>query len=437
MKVSKLLLPVLKKNPNDASIASHRLMLRAGMIRQITSGIYAWLPLGLRVLKKIENIVRQNHNRHSAQEIIMPCIQPVELWQQSGRFGNKEGDLSTQMLLMEDRHHIPMVFAPTAEEVVCKLFKENIHSYKELPLNLYQIQWKFRDEIRPRFGVMRCREFLMKDAYSFHINQEDAHKEYHNMMRCYLNIFSDIGLNAIPVLANTGSIGGDLSHEFHVLANTGESKIFYDKNLEQYLIDGNITLEGLNKYYAMEEEKHDPTQCPVSNDQLLEKRGIEVGHIFYLGDKYSKKLGLQVQNADGKLVTPVMGTYGIGVSRLVGAVIEASHDINGIIWPQSIAPYDVVVINLKPQDKECSENCEQIIQQLTAMNYDVLYEDTNCSAGEKFSTMDLIGIPYQIILGPQGLSNKTADIKTRTTGEKQSVNIDSISAYFHNLLQSV
>lgn len=404
MKASQLFAPILKENPSEASIVSHQLMLRCAMIRQIAAGIYAWLPLGLRVLQKIENIVRKNHNNAGAQEVLLPCIQPVEFWRESGRYQSEQGDLSEQMLIMKDRHEVEMVFAPTAEEVICFLFRNNVQSYKHLPLNLYQIHWKFRDEIRPRFGVMRGREFLMKDAYSFHLDEESARKEYVNMMRCYLNIFKDCGLKAVPVLAGTGSIGGDLSHEFHVLANTGESNIFYEKRLEEYLSSNEeISLESLNKYYAMEEEKHNPAACKIKEEDLLERRGIEVGHVFYLGDKYSKILGLKVQDKAGQLITPVMGTYGIGVSRLVGAIIEAHHDEKGIIWPESVAPFKVAVINLKPSNPELEYICNEIIAKLRALKIEILYEDTSDSVGQKFAKMDLLGIPYHIAIGPKAL----------------------------------
>lgn len=428
MKASQLFAPILKENPSEASIVSHQLMLRCGMIRQISAGIYAWLPLGLRVLQKIENIVRKNHNIAGAQEVLLPCIQPVDYWRESGRYQSKQGDLSEQMLVMKDRHGVEMVFAPTAEEVICTLFRNNVQSYKHLPLNLYQIHWKFRDEIRPRFGVMRGREFLMKDAYSFHLDEESARQEYVKMMRCYLNIFYDCGLKAVPVLAGTGSIGGDLSHEFHVLADTGESKIFYERKLEEYLSGSQeISLENLNKYYAMEEEKHDSSTCKIKAEDLLERRGIEVGHVFYLGDKYSKILGLKVQDKTGALITPVMGTYGIGVSRLVAAIIEASHDEKGIIWPESVAPFRVALINLKPGNSELDTICNDIIAKLKALKVEVIYEDTSDSVSQKFAKMDLLGIPYHIAVGPKMLEHKgMVEFKRRKDQGFTEMSLDAI-----------
>lgn len=427
MLLSNFFLPILKNDPKEASIASHKLMLRAGMIRQLSSGIYNWLPLGLIVLKKIEQIVREEMNNAGAIEILMPCIQPIELWKQSGRFGEK-GDLSEQMLRIKDRHDNDLTFAPTAEEVVSDLFKNCVQSYKDLPKTLYQIQWKFRDEIRPRFGVMRGREFFMKDAYSFHINKDSALETYKDMLLAYLKSYKRMGLTPVPVKASTGAMGGDYSHEFHVLAETGESKIYYQREFLDYLNSSEITLDGMSKFYANEEEKHDPKNCPVSEDKLLEKRGIEVGHIFYLGDKYSKLMNVQVQDKEGKLVHPDMGCYGIGVSRLIGAIIEANHDENGIIWPDQIAPFHIGIINLKPSDSNCSALAQDVYDKFRALNFEVLMDDSDDSAGNKFSRMDLIGLPWILTIGPRGAKEKTVELKSRRTGEKHELSVDAATA---------
>lgn len=425
-KISKLFLPLLKEVPSDASIISHQLMLKAGMIRQVSAGIYIWLPLGLRVLQKVSDIVRYNLDSMDAQEIIMPCIQPASLWHKSGRIGGDD-DLSKETLMMKDRKGAELLFTPTAEEVVSELFNNNVKTYKQLPINLYQIQWKFRDEIRPRFGVMRGREFLMKDAYSFHLDKKCAIDTYNKMMHCYLNIFSDLGLKAIPVRANSGSIGGDMSHEFHILANTGESKIYYEEALEDYLDSDDIDLEGLKSFYAMEEEEHEVSSSIISDKKILEKRGVEVGHIFYLGDKYSKAMDVSVQGKGVGPVVPVMGCYGIGVSRIVGAIVEASHDDKGIKWPKSVAPYDVILLNLKPGDAECNSLIEKLSSILEISGKDVLVDDTDLSIGAKFASADLIGIPIQIIIGPKALKAGKIEIKDRLLGTSKELDLDSIS----------
>ena len=431
MKLSQFFLPLLKEDPKEASIVSHRLMLRAGMIRQLVGGIYSWLPLGLRVLRKVENIVREEMNKAGAQELLLPCIQPVELWKKSGRFGTTD-DLSTQMLKITDRAENALTFAPTAEEVICDVFAHNVYSYKELPKNLYQIHWKFRDEIRPRFGVMRSREFLMKDAYSFHLTKESALSSYKDMMVAYLNAFTRMGLVAVPVKANTGAIGGDYSHEFHVLAETGESKIFYETDVIDYLKSGDITLDGLAKFYANEEEKHDPKACPVAADKLQEKRGIEIGHIFYLGQKYSKLLDVKVQDKDGKYINPEMGTYGIGVSRLVGAIIEANHDEKGVIWPDNVAPFFIGIINLKSGDSKCDSVAEDLYKTFSS-HTDVLYDDTDDSVGMKFAKMELIGTPWTITVGPRGLQEGKVELKNRLSGDKMELSVESVK---HKLMQN-
>lgn len=419
MRLSKTFLPILKDNPQDATIASHRLMLKSGMIRQLASGIYSWLPMGLKVLKKIENIIREEMNGAGAQELLMPTIQPADLWASSGRY-EAYGE---ETLRMRDRHDKEFFYAPTAEEVVTDIFRQNIKSYKDLPLNLYQIQLKFRDEIRPRFGVMRGREFLMKDAYSFDLNFEGAQRSYLLMLRTYLKIFARLGLKAIPVKADSGAIGGDMSQEFHVLAETGESGVFYDKKYDE-IDPSNIDIDVLQKLYAASDEKHDPSFCPISSDQIVEKRGIEVGHIFYLGTKYSEVLGAKVQNAQGELVAAHMGCYGIGVSRLVGAIIEANHDEYGIKWPVSVAPYQVSIVNLRVNDDKCSNYCESLYSKLKTMKIDVLYDDTDASAGAKFATHDLLGVPICAYIGPKSLENNQIEVKVRASGEKKMLSED-------------
>jgi len=397
MRTSNLLLPIIKENPKEAEIVSHRLMLRAGMVRQLGSGIYNWLPLGLKVLRNIEQIVREEMDK-IANEILMPTMQPVELWQESGRYEA----YGKEMLRITDRHERPMLFGPTAEEVVTDIFRNACKSYKDLPKTLYNIQWKFRDETRPRFGVMRGREFLMKDSYSFDIDEEAAKVTYWKHHATYLKIFERLGMKAVPVRANTGPIGGDLSHEFHIVAQTGESALYYTDDFS----------------YAMADEMHDPATAPAG---FKEARGIEVGHIFNFGTKYSAAMNAKVQGADGKEIFPHMGSYGIGVSRIVGAIIEASHDDAGIIWPESVAPYKVGLINIKQGDEACDKLCEEIYAKLPSC----LYNDGNTGAGQKFATMDLIGLPWQIAVGPRGIEAGTVELKNRNTGEKQEISLEA------------
>jgi len=414
MKLSQYFLPLLKETPADAQIVSHRLMLRAGMIRQLQSGIYNWLPLGLRVLKKIEGIIRDEIDKAGALELLMPTIQPAELWQESGRYDA----YGKEMLRIKDRHEREMLYGPTAEEVVSDIFRKNIKSYKDLPKNLYNIQWKFRDEIRPRFGVMRGREFLMKDAYSFDMDFESAKESYDSMYKTYLKIFKRMGLKVIPVQADSGAIGGNLSHEFQVLAQTGESEIYYEKELETLLLQDEIDIEELQKYYAAADEKHERQETKIPADRLNKTRGIEVGHVFYFGTKYSKAMNITVKNNKGEDVFPEMGSYGIGVSRLVGAIIEASHDDAGIIWPESVAPFKVGIINLKTNDESSTKMCDAIYAKLREKNLEVLYDDREESTGAKFAAQDLIGTPHQIIIGPRGAATGTLELKSRRTGER-------------------
>jgi prolyl-tRNA synthetase len=422
MKLSAYFLPTLRETPSEATIASHRLMLRAGMIHQTAAGIYSWLPMGVRVLKKIEAIVREEQNLAGAQEVILPTIQPLELWAEGGR----PDAMGKETLRMKDRHEREMLYAPTAEEVVTDLFRKNVVSYRNLPQLLYQIHWKFRDEIRPRFGVMRGREFLMKDCYSFDLDQESAQKSYQKMFNCYLKTFARMGLNAIPVKADSGAIGGDLSHEFQILASTGESEIFYDAAWDE-LKSGSqdIDPQTLMGLYAAADEMHDPQNCPIPRERLKTVRGIEVGHVFYLGTKYSQALNAKVADASGHNTIVHMGCYGIGVSRLIGAIIEAHHDDKGIIWPESVAPFKVGLINLRKGDEATDRMCNQLYETLLTHNVEVLYDDRDERAGVKFADMELIGLPYQLIVGPRGAANNIVELKVRKTGETQDLSIEA------------
>ena len=420
MLLSKYFLPTLKENPLDASVVSHQLMIRAGMIRQTASGIYSWLPLGLRVLRKVESIIKQQMDLAGACEILMPTIQPAELWLESGRYN----DYGKEMLRITDRHDRALLYGPTHEEVVTDLFRKNIFSYKDLPKNLYQIHWKFRDEVRPRFGLMRGREFLMKDAYSFDINFEESKATYNLMYTTYFKIFQAMGLKPIALKAETGAIGGDLSHEFHILAETGESAIFYDKKFDELSQQKNINIADMQQIYAMADDLHIPQKCPVALENLMSKRGIEVGHIFNFGTKYSKAMQATVLDQDGKKVYPYMGSYGIGVSRVVAACIEANHDSKGIIWPKEIAPFEVVLVNLKPNNQQVNELCLQIYQQLQEQNIEVLFDDTKNSLGQKLAISDLIGIPTQILVSDKSLDE--VEVKNRLTQEKQQVPLKNL-----------
>ena len=430
MRLTRFFMPTLKENPSEAQIVSHRLMLRAGMIKQQAAGIYSWLPMGHRVLKNIEQIVREEQDRTGAQEVLMPTIQPADLWRESGRYD----DYGLEMLRIRDRHERDMLFGPTNEEMITDIFRTFAKSYRDVPLNLYHIQWKFRDEVRPRFGIMRGREFLMKDAYSFDLDAEGAKRAYNKMFVAYLRTFERMGLKAIPMRADTGPIGGDLSHEFIILADTGESEVFCDKRwLDMDLSGRDVSYDDdlepmfqeLTGIYAATDEMHDPAACPVPADQLETRRGIEVGHIFYFGDKYSKPLGAVVSTAEGEQIPVHMGSYGIGVSRLVGGIIEASHDENGIIWPESVAPFPVGLINLRTGDDECDAACADLEAKLTAAGKEPLYDDRNERAGGKFADMDLIGLPWQLIVGPRGLKNGVVELKNRASGEREEISIDS------------
>jgi prolyl-tRNA synthetase len=431
MRLSRYFMPTLREAPADAQIVSHQLMLRAGMIRQEAAGIYAWLPLGLKVLKKIEEVVREEMNRAGAIEILMPTLQLADLWRESGRYE----DYGEEMLRIRDRHDRDLLYGPTAEEVVTDIFRGYVKSYKDLPLNLYNIQWKFRDERRPRFGVMRGREFLMKDAYSFDIDEAAARRAYNRMFLAYLNVYARLGLKAVPVKADPGPIGGDLSHEFMILADTGESEVFAHRDLVEMGApgpdidwDGDLEPEVSRRtsLYAASDEMHDAARFEaLPGDKRMIARGIEVGHIFYFGEKYSKPMKATVTGPDGREATVQMGSYGVGVSRLAGAIIEASHDAAGIIWPDSVAPFGAVVLNLRPGDAGCDAACQDAYRALMAAGLDPLYDDRDDRPGAKFAAADLVGIPWQLIVGPKGLAEGVVELKRRATGERQSLPLEA------------
>ncbi|XHB98978.1 proline--tRNA ligase [Nitratireductor sp. ac15] len=432
MRLSRYFLPILKETPREAEIVSHRLMLRAGMIRQQGAGSFSWLPLGKRVLDKVNQIIREEQNRAGAQEILMPTIQSADLWMESGRYD----DYGKEMLRITDRHERKMLYGPTNEEMVTDIFRSYVKSYKDLPLNLYHIQWKFRDEVRPRFGVMRSREFLMKDAYSFDLDFEGAKAAYNRMFVAYLRTFARMGLQAIPMRADTGPIGGDLSHEFIILASTGESEVFCRKKFLDLQVPGadvdfsndaeiaDIVTTWTTPYAATDEMHDEAAWNAVPDEEKVSARGIEVGHIFHFGTKYSKPMNATVTGPDGKEHHVSMGSYGIGPSRLLAAIIEASHDENGIIWPESVAPFDVGLINMKVGDEACDRICEELYGKLQAAGRDVLYDDTDQRAGGKFATADLIGLPWQLVVGPRGVANGEVELKNRASGERVSLSVE-------------
>jgi len=431
MRLSRFFLPILKETPKEAEIVSHRMMLRAGMVRQQSAGIYSWLPLGLRVLRKIERIVEEEQARAGSVQLLMPTIQPADLWRESGRYDA----YGKEMLRITDRHERDMLFGPTNEEMITDIFRGYVRSYKDLPLNLYHIQWKFRDEVRPRFGVMRGREFLMKDGYSFDLDKEAARHAYNRMFVSYLRTFARMGLKAVPMKADTGPIGGDMSHEFIILAETGESEVFLDKALldlptpaedTDFFSDLTPVVDAWTGPYAATDEMHDASAFDALPEaQRVSARGIEVGHIFYFGTKYSEAMGAKVATGDGGDVPVHMGSYGIGVSRLLGALIEANHDDNGIIWPAAVAPFHVGLVNLKSGDEATDAACESLYGQLSAAGIEVLYDDTDNRAGAKFATMDLIGLPYQLVAGPRGLKDGVVEVKNRATGEKEELTLEA------------
>jgi prolyl-tRNA synthetase len=438
MRLSRYFMPILRDDPKEAEILSHKLMLRAGLIRQEAAGSYSWLPLGLRVLRNIESIVREEQNRAGAIEVLMPTIQSADLWKKSGRYDA----YGKEMLRIKDRHDREMLYGPTNEEMITDIFRQGVQSYKDLPRNLYHIQWKFRDEVRPRFGVMRGREFLMKDAYSFDVSREAGQHSYNKMFVSYLRTFARLGLKAVPMRAETGPIGGKDSHEFLVLAETGESQVFFDRDFydmdwSAFSIDyddaGAVAkvVEEFTSKYAATDEKHEPAEFEkLPEDRRLAGRGIEVGHIFFFGTKYSEPLGCEVQGPDGKKVAVQSGSYGIGVSRLVGGIIEASHDDAGIIWPEAVAPFKVGLINLKAGDAEVDAACLKVYRELEAHGVEVLYHDTDDRPGAKFAVMDLIGLPWQVAIGPRGLKDGIAEVKNRKTGARENVALGEVVARF-------
>mgnify|MGYP002640762433 CR=1 FL=1 len=433
MRFSRYFLPVLKENPSEAQIVSHRLMLRAGMIKQASAGIYSWLPLGFKVLRKIENIVHEEQQRAGHMPMLMPTIQSADLWRESGRYDA----FGAEMLRIKDRHDRDMLFTPTAEELITDIFRTHVGSYKDLPLTVYQIQWKFRDEIRPRFGVMRGREFYMKDGYNFDLNKADALHAYNRHLVSYLRTYERMGLKAIPMRADSGAMGGDNTHEFLVLAETGESEVFYDNSVialtfgDREIDYDNVeqcagVLDEFTNLYARTDETHDEALfAAVPEERRRVARGIEVGQIFYFGTKYSEALNAVVQGPDGKLSPVHMGSHGIGVSRLLGAIIEANHDDKGIIWPEGVTPFHCGIINLKQGDEGADAACDAIYNSMTALGLEPLYDDRKERAGGKFATMDLIGIPWRITIGPRGLKNGIVELTSRRTGESEELSPES------------
>ena len=423
MRLSHYFLKPRKDAPSDATLISHKLMIKSSMIKQTTSGIYAWLPLGLKVLKKIEDIIRKFHNLYGCQELLMPTIQSSSIWKKSERYN----DYGPEMLKFRDRNKKELLYGPTNEELITEIFKEYINSYKDLPKNLYQIQWKFRDEIRPRYGVMRCREFLMKDNYSFDISKNDAEKSYDNMFKCYLEIFNEIGINVIPVKADPGAMGGDLSHEFHLISKSGDTDIYYDKKIGDInRLNTKNSFKLLRNLYSVTKDEYKKKQ-DLDASKLIKTKGIEIGHIFYFGTKYSDKLDAYVLNEKGEKINVEMGSYGIGISRLVAAIIESSHDEKGIIWPKNISPFNVGLINLNNKNKELIRIADKLYDYLKKNNIDVLYDDTNERPGEKFANIDLIGVPSQIILGENSLKENSVEIKNRKTKKIIKIKIKNMN----------
>jgi prolyl-tRNA synthetase len=429
MRLSRYFLPVLKETPAEAQIASHRLMLRAGMIKQASAGIYSWLPLGFKILRKLENIVHEEQVRAGHIPVLMPTLQSADLWRESGRYD----DYGAEMLRIKDRHDRDMLYGPTNEELITDIFRAHVGSYKDLPLTLYHIQWKFRDEMRPRFGVMRGREFLMKDGYNFDLTKEDALHAYNRHMVSYLRTYERMGLQAIPMRADSGPIGGDDTHEFLVLADTGESEVFYDSAITDLTLGDRVVdyasrteCEAIVKEWTTPYARTDETHDAALYDAIPEarrkaSRGIEVGQIFYFGTKYSEPMGATVQGPDGKSVPVHMGSHGIGVSRLIGAIIEANHDDKGIIWPEGVTPFHAGIVNLKQGDAEADAACEALYASLVALGMEPLYDDRDERAGGKFATMDLIGLPWRITVGPRGLKNGVVELTCRRTGVSEEL----------------
>jgi prolyl-tRNA synthetase len=422
MLLSQYFLPTLKEYPSEAQATSHALMLRSGMIRRNASGIYSWLPMGLKVLQNITSIIRFNMEAVGALEVLMPCIQPADLWLESGRFE----DYGQEMLKFKDRNDSCLIFGPTNEEMITDIFRNNVRSYRELPKNLYQIQWKFRDEIRPRFGVMRGREFLMKDAYSFDLSSDEAMRSYDMMYTAYMHSFRDIGIRVIPVEADNGAIGGSVSHEFHVLANTGESTLYYDKVFDLLAEDLVSNIKALKSIYAVAAEKYDKNNCPIPESELCVSRGIEVGHIFCFGTKYSKAMNAVINDKNGTPIYVEMGSYGIGISRLVAAIVEAMNDAQGIVWPEAVAPFKVSVINLHVKDTKSNEVASYVYNNLKSSGIDVLYDETEERPGSKLATHDLIGSPWQVIIGTKNAEKGLVELKHRATDEREIVQYETV-----------
>ena len=433
MRLSRYFLPVLKENPAEAQIVSHRLMLRAGMIKQSSAGIYSWLPLGFKVLRKLEDIVHEEQIRAGHIPMLMPTLQSADLWRESGRYEA----YGQEMLRIKDRHERDMLYGPTNEELITDIFRTHVGSYKDLPMTLYHIQWKFRDEIRPRFGVMRGREFFMKDGYNFDIDRDSALHAYNRHLVSYLKTYERMGLQAIPMRADSGPIGGDDTHEFLVLAETGESEVFYDSAITDLKIGDRVVdydsredcasiLKEWTTPYARTDETHDEALfAQIPQERQRKSRGIEVGQIFYFGTKYSDAMGATVATESGERVPVHMGSHGIGVSRLIGAIIEASHDDNGIIWPEGVAPFHCGIVNLKQGDSETDAACDALYDGLRALGLDPLYDDRQERAGGKFATMDLIGLPWRITVGPRGLKNGVVELTSRRTGQSEEMPVET------------
>ena len=445
MRLSRYFLPVLKEDPKEAQIVSHRLMLRAGMIKQQTAGIYSWLPMGFKVLRRIEQIVHEEQARAGHIPMLMPTLQPADLWRESGRYD----DYGEEMLRIKDRNKRDLLYGPTNEEMITDIFRSHIGSYKDLPLTLYHIQWKFRDEIRPRFGVMRGREFLMKDGYNFDLTKEDALHAYNRHLVSYLRSYERMGLQAIPMRADGGPIGGDYTHEFLVLAETGESEVFYDSQITDLTFgdrqidydsveECQAVLEEFTSRYARTDETHDEAvYAQVPEERRRTARGIEVGQIFYFGTKYSEPMGAMVRNSEGAQVPVHMGSHGIGVSRLLGAIIEANHDEKGIIWPEGVTPFHVGIVNLKQGDNSTDAACDAIYAELQARGLDPLYDDRDERAGAKFASMDLIGLPWRITVGPRGLTSNKVELTSRRTGQTEEVSPQEAIARIAQIYQPV
>jgi prolyl-tRNA synthetase len=434
MKLSNFYLFTLKEEPSDAFLASHKLMIRSGMVRQVASGIYTWLPLGLLVLDKIKNKVRKMHIENKVNELLMPTIQPADMWIKSGRFE----DYGKEMLKFKDRSNIDLLYGPTNEEMITEVVAKDLKSYKDLPKSVFHVQWKFRDELRPRFGVMRCREFLMKDAYSFDTSYEEAYSSYCKMFVLYMKIFNSLGVRVLPVKADSGPIGGDLSHEFIIESNEGESDIFFDDNIwnESFnnidINDKNDVInyvEKISTYYCCTAEKHNEEKYKKINNRNRKKsKGIEVGHIFYFGTKYSEYLKANYIDESGTQKLIHSGSYGIGISRLVGAIIQANYDKLGIVWPKEIAPFKIGLINVRHDNEKSKAFCENFYKNYS-IDYDILYDDTSARTGEKFKNMDLLGMPVQVIVGEKNLENNKIEVKNRKSGIVDLIELDLIDKF--------